>query len=990
MEHGHASKRVCSVDDSVDTESLVSSMLAVDRYGTDDTVVASPYKFTPALNEYLKRSLFDILITNGPLTDVSAFAKHNLPTGAAATSIVGRQEILCQLIQFLSLAEPHFVRLIGLPGMGKTTTAFAAAKFLRLHGAFRDGIINVVFRDCESRSSVLGTLLDSLQQVINVPLIPDQTDEGVMKAVLSALKDKQLLLIISHSEFELMKPAAVLSVLKRMVTSLHGLRVLMCCLTPFKALGVAGVVETDLRIEPLTPEISLQLLKHLALSASSQSKSGNFGLSTLQPQHPIIKFLGGHPQAITLCANLLHTSSVAEVSERFSKGGLCGLMSGSRLYSPSAIPDMGTNSSPVNQLQPLTSTLQLCIQLLTTQSEDALKLFAVMGIMPDGIFELNDSLRTQMSKAMKEAFVRPSETSKTWPDSDPFDLNEMFDFLEDYENSMRLLKSLRLVQEAYRCSDFTVDCTLPFVTDYAYRYLLKHCPQLFRDFVPRLCKYLGLLCQWIECAITRTKLSKLARIVLRFQEQNVWCFLRLLLDIETISLTPLMLKSLQTIIQLFPRILNSRTFRTQNAAQAAQLGMCIWKKFDNHSEFCASAVYLARLMAKLKDHDNASQLVEQVLATAQAHQLPREHAKATALMGQILEARCQFDEALSRYQESEALYSQIQDMDGVLWQRRTMAALEWRRSHLDQAQALYTSVIEVSQHDGFPVHEMSALRDRAKINVQRGDHTSARQDLQLCVERSKQTNDQITESFALLALGNIDAWSNELEAASAKVETALRTFEEMGNLSGKANAKFSQGLIAYRSGFWQVARSCFMVAHTLFMELKDDFAVQKLKISIAACDREMGRLDEAMKLVEIALDKLTNAKCVRGQCLGLSVKASILCLQRKLNEAETIAQECLTLCLLCECRNELASTLTTLGDIYGQFVEQANEESRCNTCVELSLNFYSQARTESRYLGDSQRITSIDDKVTNVRQMFNMKLQALRGEEPLNMLNIGE
>lgn len=92
-------------------------------------------------------------------------------------------------------------------------------------------------------------------------------------------------------------------------------------------------------------------------------------------QHPVLQFLGGHPQAIALAAPLLQDRSLNQVQESLLSRG---------------VHELQVVDTPQDQrcaVNTLIVSLDVSIQYLSTRCTDIIPFFCLLGLLPAGAFE---------------------------------------------------------------------------------------------------------------------------------------------------------------------------------------------------------------------------------------------------------------------------------------------------------------------------------------------------------------------------------------------------------------------------------------------------------------------------------------------------------------------------------------------------------------------------------------------------------------------------
>ena len=222
----------------------------------------------------------------------AAGVRHNLP--AALADIVGRERELADMEQLLR--EWRLITVTGLGGTGKTRLALEVAR--RQVEAWADGVWVVDLTELADGDLVLGAVAAVLG-------VPDGPDEQLRDALISHVRERELLLVLDNCEHLV---AACAEVVHAVLRGCANVRVLATSRVP---LAVRG--ELDYALEPLAEEFAVELFVERAAAVRRDVADVDGSLATIAD---ICRELDGLPLAIELAAARVKALSLDDIAER--------------------------------------------------------------------------------------------------------------------------------------------------------------------------------------------------------------------------------------------------------------------------------------------------------------------------------------------------------------------------------------------------------------------------------------------------------------------------------------------------------------------------------------------------------------------------------------------------------------------------------------------------------------------------------------------------
>jgi len=238
--------------------------------------------------------------------------RSNLP--ASLTSLIGREQEIAIVLEYLSNPNIRLVTLIGPPGIGKTRLSIETARAEL--SDFPDGIFFIALAPLEDPNLVAPTIGQTLGLV-------EATDQSPLKRLENGIGDKQMLIVLDNVEHLVEDTAILVSDLlsicprlKILSTSREALRVPGEWLYPVPALSTPAETQLQaIEMETVSQYAALTLFAERARAVRS-----DFALNAenIEAVARICAQLDGLPLAIELIAARIRLMSPQALLERLS------------------------------------------------------------------------------------------------------------------------------------------------------------------------------------------------------------------------------------------------------------------------------------------------------------------------------------------------------------------------------------------------------------------------------------------------------------------------------------------------------------------------------------------------------------------------------------------------------------------------------------------------------------------------------------------------
>jgi hypothetical protein len=326
------------------------------------------------------------------------------------------------------LDKQRIVTVRGPPGIGKSSLCRAVGSFFHERYVFKHGVLYVSVRGCNTFSTFVHAILHAACSASDQTVDPGLetkmfTTDQEQDQLFRFLEDKHLLLLIDNCEDPINEDAVVIqNFLSTLLSRAQQVKLLVgsrCAiggnieenekvytLGSLPPLAAAKLFKAScprsLRRVELRPTADANNKQALATGAArSPCGGGSSDLKTLA-RHPVLKFLGGHPQAIALVAPLLQDRSLNDLYSLLTTKSL------------NQLQVFGCREDEKQAVSRLVVSLEASIDTLRKTSRESLKLLCVMALLPGGAIDADlDAIIGERWKDMLHVLIRSSLIIRT-------------------------------------------------------------------------------------------------------------------------------------------------------------------------------------------------------------------------------------------------------------------------------------------------------------------------------------------------------------------------------------------------------------------------------------------------------------------------------------------------------------------------------------------------------------------------------------------------
>jgi tetratricopeptide (TPR) repeat protein len=343
----------------------------------------------------------------GRITERTApLPPDNLP--AAPQHFIGRSADEQRVVDWT--ANERLVTVRGAPGIGKTALATVAARYLHERRKFQEGVFWVPLRGALSAESTRAAIALSLD-------LTAQDDDELCRA----LRTRRLLLVLDNAEDPYNRePSGFRRLLEKLLQSAPRLHLLLTSRKPVGNVPSATEkVYTLRRLESRDAARLFYFARPRDYSEADWQEIAHFRHRSDQTtwdtfaHYPIFKILAGHPLAIRLAAQVLRDKALAQVRAALEAQPL------------ETLRDPNLSEEEQDATTSLRASLKVSLDDLRQKNPDAVRLFAVLGLLPGGALSADlDAIWGQGWQPLMDVLVAASLVER-----EPFDGVEHFSTL---------------------------------------------------------------------------------------------------------------------------------------------------------------------------------------------------------------------------------------------------------------------------------------------------------------------------------------------------------------------------------------------------------------------------------------------------------------------------------------------------------------------------------------------------------------------------------
>ena len=518
----------------------------------------------------------------------------NLPS--RPQHFIGRSKIMQEVVS--DVLGGRLVTIRGAPGIGKTALAIEAGHYINERRLFRDGTFFVELRGAASK--------DAIRFAVATALGIEAKDDAELFA---ALHELRCLLVLDNCEDPLHHASGDFRKFITQLLQQAGRVKLLLTSRHTLGGGIPGVKEKVCPLHQLDRLSAARLFIRLAPRELEPSEID--GLM----KHPILDILSGHPHAISLAVPLLLDKTLSQLYEMLKSQPIETL----------EIPDV-----PKDELDAARSfavSLEVSVGYLRERNPEAVRLFAVMGLLPSG--------------------AMPQDLDAIWG--------------EGWRPQMDALVRASLVEREKReeLGEIEHFYTFPFVTAYAEKLLTKDDRA---KFAISICEHLGSVGGELYRALGAES-AAFAKAIFVLHEENLWACLNQDRPATRPKREDEELSPVAEVATYLPNVL-LQVDRTEDGIQAAKIGCDACRAVGDVRGEANTLQALGDLNMRRDDLDGALKDYQNALEIYQKIDEKMGEANTLRALGDLNMRRADLDGALEDYQNALEIYQNIDEKMG--------------------------------------------------------------------------------------------------------------------------------------------------------------------------------------------------------------------------------------------------------------------------------------------------------------------------------------
>lgn len=219
--------------------------------------------------------------------------------------------------------------------------------------------------------------------------------------------------------------------------------------------------------------------------------------------------------------------------------------------------------------------------------------------------------------------------------------------------------------------------------------------------------------------------------------------------------------------------------------------------------------------------------------------------QAQRALGQLLQKRGNYEEALGWLAQAQATCLALEDHDGLAQTLTAISEVHWSRGDFTTARGILEEARAISLKQANQATIVRSTNLLGRLAWRQGDLERARALLEENLHLVRTLDDKVNFAFSLNVLGIIAIQQGNFAEARMLLEESLALRQELGDKQGMARSCSNLGVLALLQGHYETARQRFEEGMALSQELGDSSHVARQHCNLGNVTRLQRNFDAA-------------------------------------------------------------------------------------------------------------------------------------------------
>jgi predicted ATPase/Tfp pilus assembly protein PilF len=246
-------------------------------------------------------------------------------------------------------------------------------------------------------------------------------------------------------------------------------------------------------------------------------------------------------------------------------------------------------------------------------------------------------------------------------------------------------------------------------------------------------------------------------------------------------------------------------------------------------------------------------------------------AKLLNRAGTLCRNQGDYQQAFNYYEESLALYQEVNDKNGISKCIHNMGVVAFEQGEYEHAREILEKHLAVNRKTGDKENIAYALNELGNMAYDQGDYERAQKLHTESLALRKQTGNKRGVSNSLNNLGNVMTNRGDYENAMKLYKESLDIKRELGDKRGITTALHNFGLLHHYKGDYDLAKTYLEQSITLARDVGDKQGIAETLYELGSIEYKLANYEHAKKFYDESLEirreignKLGMLYCIMG------------------------------------------------------------------------------------------------------------------------------